>query len=99
MAVAVREARAVRGGVAIARRPDGKRRRFRPFPTPALKDGRLVGAVNLLVPTDGEARRELTATATKCRNLARWVGDDRARATLNHMAGECEQQAAVLRID
>jgi PAS domain-containing protein len=99
MAVALREVRSVRGEIAVAQRPDGQRRRFRPFPTPALRDGRLVGAINLMVSTDGQAQRDLTATAVKCRELARWVGDDRARATLSHMASECEQQAAILRLD
>jgi hypothetical protein len=99
MAVALREARVVRGETAVAQRPDGKKRRFRPFPTPALRDGQLIGAINLMVPTDGKAQRDLAATASKCRNLARWVGDDRARATLNHMACECEQQAAILLLD
>ena len=100
MAVAVREARPVRGIEAYAERPDGARTRFRPFPTPAIgHDGKLVGAVNLLVPVDGEAERKLLATAAKCRNLAQWVSDTKASDTLRHMADECEGQAAVLRLD
>ena len=100
MAVAVREGRSVRGVEAYAERPDGSRTRFRPFPTPAVdEDGSVVGAVNLMVPLNGDAARKLLATAAKCRNLAQWVNDRQASDTLKHMAGECEGQAAVLRLD
>ena len=100
MAVAVREGRPVRGVEAYAERPDGERTRFRPYPTPAMDpDGQVVGAVNLLVPVDGDTGRKLRAMATKCRDLARWVTDDKASKTLTHMAAECEGQAAVLRLD
>ena len=56
MAVALKEGRPVRGVEAVAERPDGTRVRFLPFPTP-LRDGegRLIGAVNLLMDiTDRE---------------------------------------------
>jgi PAS domain S-box-containing protein len=50
MAIALREARAVRGFPAIAERPDGTRVLFEPYPTPLFdKDGALIGAVNVLV--------------------------------------------------
>lgn len=51
MAIAVREQRCVRGGEAIAERPDGSRVPFIPFPTPIFDDttGQFIGAVNLLV--------------------------------------------------
>jgi len=50
MAVALKERRAVRDIEAIAERPDGSRVRFLPFPTPLFDaDGRLQGAVNVLV--------------------------------------------------
>jgi PAS domain S-box-containing protein len=50
MARALKEDRAIRGGEAIAERPDGTRVPFRAYPTP-LHDasGQLVGAVNVLV--------------------------------------------------
>jgi PAS domain S-box-containing protein len=50
MARTLQEGRAVRGGTAMAERPDGSRIVFMAFPTP-LRDSeeRLVGAVNLLV--------------------------------------------------
>ncbi|MBW9055630.1 PAS domain-containing sensor histidine kinase [Rhizobium mesosinicum] len=50
MAVALKEDRAVRGAEAIAERPDGSRVPFIPYPTPLHDaDGRLVGAINMLV--------------------------------------------------
>ena len=50
MAKALKEDRPIRGGEAIAERPDGKRVPFMAYPTP-LHDasGKLVGAVNMLV--------------------------------------------------
>jgi PAS domain S-box-containing protein len=50
MAMALKEDRPIRGGEAIAERPDGTRVPFMAYPTP-LHDasGRLVGAVNMLV--------------------------------------------------
>ena len=60
MAVALKEGRPVRGIEAIAERPDGKRVRFLPYPTP-LHDGagRLSGAINLLVETTDKYRTEM----------------------------------------
>jgi two-component sensor histidine kinase len=64
MAIALKENRPVRGGEAIAERPDGTRVPFIPFPTP-LRDanGRLVGAINMLVDIterkDAEARQRV----------------------------------------
>jgi PAS domain S-box-containing protein len=50
MAVALKEDRVVRGVEAIAERPDGTRVPFIPFPTPLHdSDGKLVGAINMLV--------------------------------------------------
>ncbi|WP_310358442.1 PAS domain-containing sensor histidine kinase [Paraburkholderia strydomiana] len=50
MAVALREDRPVRGLEAVAERPDGTRVPFLPHPTPLHDaDGRLVGAINMLV--------------------------------------------------
>ena len=50
MAIALKEDRPIRGGEAIAERPDGTRVPFMAYPTP-LHDasGRLVGAINMLV--------------------------------------------------
>ncbi|KQX03041.1 histidine kinase [Ensifer sp. Root423] len=50
MAIALKEDRPVRGAEAIAERPDGSRVPFIPYPTPLHDaDGRLVGAINMLV--------------------------------------------------
>jgi len=57
MAVALKEQRIVRGGEAIAERPDGTRVPFMAFPTPLYDaSGAMIGAVNMLVDT-GERRR------------------------------------------
>ena len=100
MAVAIRDGQPVRGVEAFAERPDGERTRFRPFPTPALDDaGRVIGAVNLVVPVDGNAHRHLLARADKCRSLAKWVTDKKAEKVLTRMARECERHAEALRLD
>ncbi len=50
MAITLKEARPVRGGQAIAVRPDGSNVSFMAYPTPLFDDrGRLIGAVNVLV--------------------------------------------------
>jgi PAS domain S-box-containing protein len=50
MAVALKEQRAIRGVEAMAQRPDGTLFPFLPYPTPIKdEDGKLVGAVNMLV--------------------------------------------------
>jgi len=59
MAIALKERRAVRGGQAIAERPDGSRVPFMAFPTP-LRDasGAFVGAVNMLIEMSDHQRAE-----------------------------------------
>lgn len=100
MAVAIHEGRPVRGVEAFAERPDGERIRFRPFPTPAIDDhGHVIGAVNLLVPVDGNPHRDLLAKADKCRSLAKWVTDKTVENVLTGMAEECECHAEALRLD
>lgn len=98
MAVAVRERRPVRGAEAIAERPDGTRRHFRPYPTPVFDEaGRFAGALNLLF--DISARKEadhLSAQAKRCRRLARTIGDSATVATLARMAEEYEAKAGEL---
>jgi PAS domain S-box-containing protein len=60
MAVALREARPVRGKEAVAERPDGSRVAFLAHPTPLFDDhGVLVGAVNMLVDITERKRAEL----------------------------------------
>jgi PAS domain S-box-containing protein len=60
MAVCLREGVPVRGVEAVAERPDGTRVPFRPHPTP-LKDadGRLTGAVNMLVDLTERGERQI----------------------------------------
>jgi PAS domain S-box-containing protein len=59
MATALKERRAVRGGQAIAERPDGSRVPFMAFPTP-LRDasGVFIGAVNMLIDLSDHQRAE-----------------------------------------
>ena len=59
MAVALKEKRPVLGCEAVAERPDGERRIFTPYPTPLFDEqGRLTGAVNMLVDITERKRAE-----------------------------------------
>jgi PAS domain S-box-containing protein len=70
MAIALKERRAVRGGEAIAVRPDGTKVPFMAFPTPIFDDdGELVGAVNVLIDITDRQRAE-AATREAGRALA-----------------------------
>src|ERR687886_327215 len=65
--------RAGRGTEAVAERPDGKRVPFLPFPTPLRDgDGRLIGAVNLLVDISERkaAEEALRASEERYRQLS-----------------------------
>jgi PAS domain S-box-containing protein len=63
MAIALRERRIVRGGRAIAERPDGSRIWFEPYPTPLFDaSGALVGGVNMLVDVTERVRSEHALT-------------------------------------
>ena len=57
MAIALKQGRAIRGGQAMAERPDGARVPFMAFPTP-LRDasGTLIGVVNMLVELSEQHR-------------------------------------------
>lgn len=97
MATALKEQRSVRGLSAVAERPDGTRVAFMPYPTPIISDGRLVGAVNMLVDiTDAEQANDLLAQARRARRLARSVSDDATTETLERFAVEYEAKAAML---
>ena len=59
MAMALKESRPIRGMEAIAERPDGTRIPFIPYPTPLYdQNGRLVGAVNMLVDISEQKHTE-----------------------------------------
>ncbi|RFB88823.1 histidine kinase [Rhizobium leguminosarum bv. trifolii] len=59
MATALKENRPVRGAEAIAERPDGTMVPFIPYPTPLRDaDGKLVGAINMLVDITERKRSE-----------------------------------------
>jgi PAS domain S-box-containing protein len=64
MAITLKEARPVRGGQAIAVRPDGSTVSFMAYPTPLFDDdGQLIGAVNVLVDITERHRAERDAVA------------------------------------
>ena len=97
MAVAIKEGRAVRNEIAIALRPDGTRVAFRPYPTPLFdEDGRLTGAVNMLVDISEEQSESLKEQAARCRRLARSTNDRRTSDILKTMASGYEETAASL---
>lgn len=95
MAVAIRHRREVRGIEAIAERPDGSRVRFQPFPTLLFDaDGRLGGAVNMLIDvTDRHRADGLREQAARCRRLSSSALDSRTLDALNSMACEYEAEA------
>jgi PAS domain-containing protein len=99
MATAIKQARPIRGVMAVAERPDGTRSLFSPYPTPIVDaGGRVVGAVNLLIDvTDERQACALDDQAARCRRLALSLGDSRTIATLNAMAAEYEGKAEELR--
>jgi PAS domain S-box-containing protein len=60
MALTLKENRPIRGAEAIAERPDGTRIPFIPYPTPLRDaDGRLTGAINILVDITERKQSEL----------------------------------------
>src|SRR5687767_6727624 len=65
MAICLREQRPVRGQEAMAERPDGTHVWFQPHPTPLRDDeGRVVGAVNVLVDVSERRHAEDALRAT-----------------------------------
>ncbi len=78
MAMALKEERPVRGGEAIAVRPDGSKVRFLAYPTPLFDDaGRLTGAVNVLVDvTERHRAEEASRDATRALAASNAVKDE-----------------------
>lgn len=98
MAVAIREQRTIRDAVAIAKRPDGSRRAFRPYPTPLFDaDGKLTGAINMLIDVTEEQSRALVEQAVRCRRLADAMYHRETSGILAAMAVDFERTAADLR--
>jgi PAS domain S-box-containing protein len=65
MAIALKENRPVRGVTALAERPDGRRIAFEPYPTPLRDaDGKMVGAVNVLVDVTDRLAAEASLRAS-----------------------------------
>lgn len=100
MATAIKEGRAIRDEIAIALRPDGSRVAFRPYPTPLFdQQGRLTGAINMLVDISEEQSGTLKEQAARCRRLARSTNDLRTSDILKSMASGYEETAAALNQD
>lgn len=98
MAQAVREQRTIRDSVAIAERPDGTRRAFRPYPTPLFDaDGQLTGAINMLVDVTEEQSRALSEQAGRCRRLADSMYNRETSTVLESMADQYDRTVAGLR--
>jgi PAS domain S-box-containing protein len=94
MAKAIQEQREIRGAVAIAMRPDGTRRAFTPYPTPLYDDdGKLTGAVNMLIDVSAEQADVLAEQAQRCRRLANATYDRQTCSVLSSMADEFAKTA------
>jgi PAS domain S-box-containing protein len=98
MAEAIKKREIVRGKVAIAMRPDGSRRAFRPYPTPLYDSaGNFSGAVNLLVDVTEEQSEALAEQAQRCRRLADAMFTRDTKTVLNSMAERFDRTASELR--
>jgi PAS domain S-box-containing protein len=77
MALALKHGKPIRGMEAVAERPDGTRVPFIPYPTPLFDgEGRLTGAVNMLVDISDRHRAEQLALAEAAERL---VGEQAAQ--------------------
>jgi PAS domain S-box-containing protein len=76
MALALKQGKPNRGMEAVAERPDGTRIPFVPYPTPLFDaEGRLTGAVNMLVDISARHRAEQSALAEAAERI---VGEQAA---------------------
>ncbi|HET9460057.1 MAG TPA: PAS domain-containing protein [Sphingomicrobium sp.] len=97
MAEAIRTRSKVRGKIAIALRPDGSRRAFRPYPTPLHDENEaFTGAVNMLIDVSAEQAEALAEQAARCRRLSRATTDPQASRILADMAAAYAETAAAL---
>jgi PAS domain S-box-containing protein len=100
MAQAIRQKRTIRDCVAVALRPDGSRVAFRPYPTPLFNaQGKLTGAVNMLVDVTDEQTASLQEQADRCRRLAGALYTRESCIVLEKMAEGYERAAAGLKPD
>jgi PAS domain S-box-containing protein len=78
MAMALRDERPIRDHEAVAERPDGSRVAFVPYPTPLHdEDGRLVGAVNVLVDvTERKQAEDAVLAAAEALRASNAVKDE-----------------------
>jgi len=94
MAQAIREKVPIRDAIAIAERPDGTRVAFRPYPTPLFdKNGRLTGAVNMLIDVTEQQSEALHEQAERCRRLADATYDRATSKVLGDMASGFDKTA------
>lgn len=100
MARAIREKREIRNEIIVAERPDGQRVACRPYPTPWFDaDGKLLGAVNLIIDVSDEQASVLAEQAARCRRLAQATTDRQASEILTSMASGYAATADALRSD
>jgi len=98
MAQAIKEERVIRDTVAIAERPDGSRRAFRPYPTPLFDaDGTMTGAINMLIDVTEEQADQLHEQAERCRRLASALYTRESSTVLNTMADGFDRTATKLK--
>jgi PAS domain S-box-containing protein len=94
MAQTIRSREPNRGKVAIALRPDGSRVAFLPYPTPLFDaDGKLTGAINLLIDVSEEQVDALAEQAARCRRLADATYNREMAGILGTMAEEFQRTA------
>lgn len=97
MAQAIKHQRPIRDTIALAERPDGSRRAFRPYPTPLFDDdGTLTGAVNMLIDVTEEQAKALHEQAEHCRRLADATYDPKTCRVLGDMATGFDRTAKEL---
>jgi PAS domain S-box-containing protein len=97
MAEAIKDKKPIRGVIAIAERPDGSRVAFKPYPTPLIdSDGRLVGAVNMLIDVTDQQTESLHEQAERCRRLADATYDRATSKILSQMASDFDKMAEEL---
>jgi len=100
MAQAIKQLRPIRDTIAIAERPDGSRVAFRPYPTPLFDEqGKLTGAINMLIDVSDEQADVLQDQAERCRRLASALYSRESNIVLKHMADCFERTAADLKPD